>query len=156
MAKVNKTIGLTWIFQRVLPRSSLVTIYKAFIWPHLDYCDIIFDLAYIDSFHQKKVSVQYDVALAITGTTGGISKEKLYQEQGFESMKSGGWFRKLSLFTKIIKSETPFYLYNLIPKPFTTSSIQSMRNSKNVYLIKVNHNFSKSKYFLSPIIELKN
>ena len=46
MAKVNKTIGLTWIFQRVLPRSSLVTIYKAFIWPHLDYCDIIFDLAY--------------------------------------------------------------------------------------------------------------
>ena len=36
-----KTIGLLRKLQAVLPRPSLVTIYKAFIRPHLDYGDIM-------------------------------------------------------------------------------------------------------------------
>ena len=35
--KVNKTIGLLPKFQLILPRHSLITIYKTFIRPHLDY-----------------------------------------------------------------------------------------------------------------------
>ena len=66
MAKVNETNGLIRKFQLVLPRSSLVTICRAFIRPHLDYGHIIFDQVFNDSFHQKMESVQYDVALAIT------------------------------------------------------------------------------------------
>ena len=37
MAKVNKTIGQIWNFQHTGPRTSLVTICKAFIKPHSDY-----------------------------------------------------------------------------------------------------------------------
>ena len=37
MSKVDKTIGLLRKFQAVLPLSSLVTIYKAFIRLHIDY-----------------------------------------------------------------------------------------------------------------------
>ena len=51
--KVNKTIGLLCKLQNMLPRSSLLTIYKSFIRPHLDYGDIIYDQAYNASFHQK-------------------------------------------------------------------------------------------------------
>ena len=36
LTKVNKTIGLLRNFQQVLPRRSLITIYKAFIRQHLD------------------------------------------------------------------------------------------------------------------------
>ena len=36
MSKVDKTIGLLRKLQAILPRPSLVTIYKAFIRPHLD------------------------------------------------------------------------------------------------------------------------
>ena len=34
-------------------RSSLFTIYKSFIRPHLDYCDILFDKANNENFQNK-------------------------------------------------------------------------------------------------------
>ena len=43
LSKANRTIGLLRKLQQVLPRPSLITIYKAFIRPYLDYGDNIFD-----------------------------------------------------------------------------------------------------------------
>ena len=88
LTKVNITIALLRKFQQVLPRPSLITIYKAFIRPHLDYGDVIFSQAFDNSFHQRLESIQYNAALAITGAIKGTSKEKLYQELGFESLQS--------------------------------------------------------------------
>ena len=51
MSKVDKTIGLLRKLQVVFPRPSLVTIYKAFIRPHLDYGNIIYDQVDKESFH---------------------------------------------------------------------------------------------------------
>ena len=53
LTKVNKTIGLLRKFQQVLPRPSFITIYKAFVRPHLDYGNFIFDQAFNNSFHQR-------------------------------------------------------------------------------------------------------
>ena len=50
---VNKTIGLLRKFYAFLPRQSLVAVCKAFIRPHLNYRDIIYDQTYNESFHQK-------------------------------------------------------------------------------------------------------
>ena len=68
-AKVNNLTALLWKLQTIPPRPTLLTIYKAFIRPHLDYGDTIYDQAYNDYFHQKLESVQYNAALAITGIT---------------------------------------------------------------------------------------
>ena len=57
MSTVAKTIGLLRKLQAVLPRPSLVTIYKVFVRPHLDYGDIIYDRAYNESLHQKFESI---------------------------------------------------------------------------------------------------
>ena len=38
--KANKTIGLFRKLQTLFPRTPLITIYKSFIRPHLDYGDI--------------------------------------------------------------------------------------------------------------------
>ena len=84
--KVNKYVGLLRKLQMILSRRSLVAIYKSFIRPHLDYGDIIFDQAFNKSFHNNLESIQYDASLAITGARRGTSKEKLYQELGFESL----------------------------------------------------------------------
>ena len=35
-----------------------MTIYKAFVRSHLDYGDVIYDEAYIETFHQKLESIQ--------------------------------------------------------------------------------------------------
>ena len=80
--KVNKTIGLLWKLENILPHGPLLTIYKSFIRPHLDYGDVICDQQYNNSFHQKRESIQYNAALAITGALRGSSREKLYQELG--------------------------------------------------------------------------
>ena len=53
---MNRTIGLSRKFQQVLPRPSLISIYKPFKRPHLDYGDTVFDQAF-NSFHQRLESI---------------------------------------------------------------------------------------------------
>ena len=55
----------------LLPRSSLLTVCKSFIRPHLDYGDVIYDQPNLSSLANKIESVQYIAALAITGATRG-------------------------------------------------------------------------------------
>ena len=107
--KISKTIGLLRKRHNFLPRAALITIYKAFIRPHLDYGDILYDQAYNMSFQQKLESIQYNACLAITGAIRGTSKEKLYQEIGLESLQLRCWYRKLGMFYKIFKSKSPQY-----------------------------------------------
>ena len=80
LSKVSKTIKLLRKLQKILPRPPLITIYEYFIRPHLDYGDITYDQAYNVSFHQKLESIEYNVALAITGAIRRTSREKLYRE----------------------------------------------------------------------------
>ena len=70
-SKVNKTMGLLRKLHNTLPRLPLLTIYKSFIRPHLDYGDIIYDLAYTASLHQNIEYLQYNSAIAITGAIRG-------------------------------------------------------------------------------------
>ena len=102
--KTNKTIGLLKNLSNLLPRQSLVTICKAFIRPHLDYGNVIYDQAFNNSFHAKMDSIQYNVSLAITGAIRGKSREKIYQELGLESLQLCCWYRKLCLFYKVFKN----------------------------------------------------
>ena len=64
--KISKTLGLLWKLQKLLPRYALITIYKAFVRPYLDYGDIRYDQAYNMPFHHKVKSIQYIACLAIT------------------------------------------------------------------------------------------
>ena len=111
--KVNKTIGLLRKLQNILPRSTLLTIYKSFIRPHIDYGDIIYDQVYNTSFHQKLVRLQYNACLAITGAIRGTSREKLYEKLGLAFLQLRRWFRKLSCFYKRFNSKNPCYLFKL-------------------------------------------
>ena len=84
--KVNKTIELLRKLQNILPKTLLITIFKSFKKPHLDYGDIIYDRAYHISFNRNIESIQYKATLAITGAVRGTSREKFYRELGFESL----------------------------------------------------------------------
>ena len=75
--KANKTIGLLRKLSNLLPRQALVTIYKSFIRPHLDYGDVLYDQAFNNSFHAKMESIQFNACLAITGAIRGTSREKI-------------------------------------------------------------------------------
>ena len=65
--------------QNNLRRATLVTIHNLFIRPHLDYEDILYDHTYNNSFHEKHEPIQYNAALATTGTIRASSREEIYQ-----------------------------------------------------------------------------
>ena len=116
ISKINKGIGVIKKLRYSLPRKSLVTIYKAFLRPLIDYGDIIYDQPQNESFCEKLESVQYKAALAITGAIQGSSREKVYQELGLESLKLRRWYKRLCCMFKIMNENAPHYLINLIPK----------------------------------------
>ena len=130
--------------QPIIPRAALLTIYKSFLRPHLDYGDVIYDRAFNESFQNKLESVQYNAALAITGAIRGSSREKLYQELGLESLKSRRWYRKLCLFFKLIKNKHPSYLFDMIPKVLST---RTTRNHNNIPYLMLNMNTFETLFF---------
>ena len=142
--KISKTVGPLRKLQNFLPGAALITIYKFFIRPHLDYGDIPYDQAYNMSFQQKLESIPYNACLAITGVIRDTSKEKLYQKLGLESLQLRRWYRKLGMFYKIFKSKSPQYLFKLIPEK--TSSYVT-RNAENIPLFNIKHKFYKNPFF---------
>ena len=74
-----KGIGLLRKLQSILPRTSLLTIYKSFIKPHLDYDDAVYDQLSNDVFSKKLENLQYNTVLAITEAIKGISRKNFYK-----------------------------------------------------------------------------
>ena len=99
ITKCNKIIGLMKKLSLILSRKSLLTIYKSFVRPNLDYADIIYEKPLTESLKRKIEMVQYNAALIITGALKGTLRYKIYQELGLESLADRRWTRKL-FFTK--------------------------------------------------------
>ena len=89
--KINKTISLLHKLENNLPKDPLMIIYKSFVRLHLDYGDILYDQTFNNSFDERLQSVKYNGALAITSAIRGSSREKFYQELGFESLQQRRW-----------------------------------------------------------------
>ena len=116
----------------------------------LDYGDIIYDRVYNTSFHQNIESIQYNAALAITDAVRGTSREKLYQELGFQSLQQRRWYRKHCCLFKIINNQSPRYLFQLIP---SLNTKYFCRNSGNISQLRKKHGFFRNSFFPSTIKE---
>ena len=65
----------------------LLSQFTNFIKPYLDYADIVFGKPSNATFPNRIESAQHNAASAIAVTIRSTSKEKLYQELGFKTMK---------------------------------------------------------------------
>ena len=104
---VNKLTAVFRKLQTLLPRRSLLTIYKAFIRPHVDYSDVMCDKIFNESYDKKLESDQYNAALATTWAIRGTNTEKLCQELALESLRNRRKLTRLNLFYKIYKDQSP-------------------------------------------------
>ena len=77
ISKVNKGISVIKKLRHNLPRKSLVTIYKAFLRPLIDYGDIIYNQPQNKPFCEKIESVQNKATLSITGAIQGTSRDTI-------------------------------------------------------------------------------
>ena len=118
MAKMN--LGIIKNLSKFLPRKTLDQMYKTLVRSHLDYCDVIyhtpsyqtqpfFGLS-LHSLMNEVERIQYQAALAISGTWQGSCRNKLYEELGWESLSDRRFSRRLLLIHKIINNQTPSYL----------------------------------------------
>ena len=126
IAKSRKAIGMLKLMSKYLSRNTLSELYKLYVRPHLDYGDVIYHMPQGDDcsgnyLMEKLESVQYSAALAVTGTWRGTSRERLYNELGWESLSSRRWSRRLILFYKFINNLTPDYTRDPIPPLHETS-----------------------------------
>ena len=87
--KCNKIISAMKKLLLTLWRKTLLTIYKSFVRPNLDYAYIIYDNPLNQSFKNKLEKVWYRVALVISVTFKGISREHLYEELGLDFLLEG-------------------------------------------------------------------
>ena len=128
----------------------MITIYKSFVRPHLDYGDLIYDQPNNESFCQQIESVQYNASLAITGANKGTSRLKLYNEIGLESLKFRRLFRKLCIFYKIKSTGLLSYLYDLIPK---SSHMYNDHSVEDLAMLCRRTDISKYSFFPTKISE---
>ena len=84
---INNGIALLKKLRHSIPRKPLLSIYRTFLRPHIDYCDVFYDKPHNEKFADTLESIDYNAALAITGAIQGTSKEKLYNELGLEYLK---------------------------------------------------------------------
>ena len=115
-------------------------IYKTFIRPHLDYCDVMYLMSRLES-------AQYNAALAITGAIPGTMTVKIYQKLGFESVRNRNRrkLRRLGIFYKIYNDQSLLYLYNLISA--RTLGNYPLQNFQEIPIIKMKHRFFETSFF---------
>ena len=89
--------------------------YKTYVRPHFDYGEVIFHNQRMDLMDLIE-RVQYKTALIVSWCWQGTSRERLYEELGWESLSDRRWSRRLTTFYKINNGLTPSYLYDHIPQ----------------------------------------
>ena len=131
-ATAKKGIGLIKLLISYLPTKALNLIYKARVRSHFDYCDFIYHIPELESKErtlesgrmtdirlnyqmEKLESLQTQAGLAVTGAWKGTNRDKLNEELGWEPLHLRRWFRRLTVFYKIMHGLTPQYLVDPVP-----------------------------------------
>ena len=116
----KKGIGVLKYLSQYLALKTLDQMYKMFVRPIFDYCDVIYhsphltnpfdSMIKLNPLMERIEKIQYQAALAITGGWQGSSRIKLYEELGWESLSDRRWQRRLIQLFKIRNNMTPAYL----------------------------------------------
>ena len=125
LKKARQGLGLIRTLSRYLSVKTLEQIYKMYIRPHLDFCDVIYHVPCITNPFDSSINlnylmntlerIQYHCALAITGAWKGSSLIKIYEKLGWESLTVRRCCRRLSHFYKIQNNLTPAYMKDPLP-----------------------------------------
>ena len=99
---------------KYVSRNVLALTYILYVRPHLDYGDVIYHNQR-DDLMKLIEQVQYKAALIVTGCWQGTSREKLYDELGWEPLDKRRWGRRMTTYYKIVNGLTPSYLFEHVP-----------------------------------------
>ena len=127
--KALKGVSLLKYLSKYVDSYVLNLSYKLYVRPHLDYGDIIYHNQRSDLMKLIE-QVQYKAALIVSGCWQGTSRERLYEELGWESLCERRWARCLTTFYKIKNGLAPSYLSEHIPEHNETDISFRHRNAR--------------------------
>ena len=161
---INKTrcgVGMLRFLQDYLSRKTLNSLYKLYVRSHLDYGDVIHhipqkvcDFSHEILLHRQMErieAVQYSAGLAITCAWKGTSRNKIYEELGWESLNDRKWRRRLILFFKFINNLAPEYTRHPIPQ--TRLPTYALKNHGVVGRINARTERFQSSFYLNCLQE---
>ena len=158
-AKARKGIGMIKHLRSYLPTEALISIYTAHVRSHLDYCDFIFHIpellgnfstdVNLSTLMDRLESLQYQAGLAVTGMWKGTNRDKVYDELGWEPLNLRRYFRRLTVFYKIMNGLTPQYLFEPVTSP--RRHLYGTSNTNDLLPMKCRTQRFKSSFFPDAI-----
>ena len=114
LKKARKGLGIIKTLSSYLSVKTLDQVYKMFVRPHLDFCDVIYHFPCITNPFDSSINlkylmntlerIQYHCALAITGAWQGTNLDKIYDQLGWESLTDRRYCRRFFHFYKFFSS----------------------------------------------------
>ena len=113
--KALKGLSLLKYLSKYVERKVLDLSYKLYVRPHLDYGDIIYHNQRSDLMKVLE-QVQYKAALIVSGCWQGTSRERLYDDLGWEPLSERRWAHRMTTFYKIKNGIKFLHIYpNIYP-----------------------------------------
>ena len=152
IAKVRTQVACLKSHKYKLSRKALETMYKAFILPHFDYSDIVWDNC-TGTLADELEKLNLDAIRTITGAVRGTSHDKLYKESGILPLRERRRRHKLIAFFKIILGITPEYLSKYLPRLVSETNPYHRRNPLERYIQPTRLDIYKKSFFPSVTVE---
>ena len=131
--KVNRAMSPLYPIAKYLPRTILDQLYKIYILPYFDYCDVVYDghLTIHDS--QRLERLQNRAARLITGTPFRSSTEKLRRDLGWDTLTTRREMHRLQMYFKLKNntSTLPDYIRAELPQTRQRDTNITLRNSSS-------------------------
>ena len=128
--RASKQLNVLRKLKFKLDREFLERIYFTFIRPILEYSSEVWDnCGLVNSDRIEKI--QLEAARIVTGLTSYASRDSLYRETGWETLKDRREQKKLLLLYNMINGHCPEYLSDLLPPLVSEISVYNLRNNRN-------------------------
>ena len=127
---VNSLLGPLYPVAKLLPRDVLDQIFRTYIRPHFDNCDIVYDgnLTITDASRLERLQTR--IARLVTGALPRTSTDRPLNDLGWEKLKTRRTVHKLFFYHRIAYNHPPLphYFANIRQPSRMASTGLSLRN----------------------------
>ena len=130
--KFNRATSPLYSIASQVSRHTLITLYKVYVQPHLDYCAAVYD-GHLTAFDRARLErAQNRAARLITGTPRRTSTEGLLEELGWTTVANRRLINRLLLYQKLrYDNYVPNYIKDILPNTRTKDTSRELRNQQN-------------------------
>ena len=131
---INMLLGPIYPVAKFLSRSILDNIYKTYIRPHFDYCDIIYDGNLTTTDATRLQTLQNRCARLVTGAMFRSSTTALLNDLGWERLETRRLIHKLTFFHRLFYNNPPLpsYLTDILTDKRHDATGRRLRNESHL------------------------